>query len=485
MENISELIKSKNYHSLREYVNSTPITDIAKAIEELNSYERVLFFRILKTEDAAEIFSYLSYDTRKVLVENFTDDLNESIINELKSNEIADLLEEAPSNLINKVLSSIDNSEKRRKVNQILKYDENQVGSIMSVDMSVLWEEMTMREALDKIKKDRKAKAQLEHYFFVVDKKRKLLGSVALEDIIFEDPYEKIKNVMFSVNSILTTDTLEHAALIFSKEGMSVLPVINQNKYLIGMVTTDEIIEVIQEEATEDMYKMAGIVVEDSSIPYHKMSIKSIVKSRIVWLIFLMLGSTLSQIVIQLFTNYSEKSIEQWVAISVFVAIVPVISGAAGNAGSQSSTTITRSLALNEFEKKKFSKIFWREIWIGFIIGAILFIMNFLRLIIYFSISGELRNSQQTNYWVLIFTSSFALMLVIIFAKALGSLVPLLALKLKKDPAVMSAPILATVSDAFSTVIFFSITIGLFLTFPWLWVPISNSDTLNTAFVLF
>ncbi|WGI36813.1 magnesium transporter [Mesomycoplasma lagogenitalium] len=473
-------LEKKDINWVRDFSKSIPISQIADEVEKLSIVNRVLFFRMLNTDVAGEIFSSLEMEVQENLIKNFSDEMVEQILDELYTDEIADLIEEIPSNLSQRVLKNID-PERRTAVNKILKYKEDQIGSIMSVDIISLKENWTAQQAIEYIR-NKKDDVELTHYYYIVNKNKKLVGALTLEDIVFSKDNLQLKEIMFAVPCVYTTDLKEDVANVFAENDMSVIPVMNSSNRLIGMVTSDDIIDIVQEEGTEDMYKMAGINSEDLEEQYLKTSILKIVKSRIFWLIVLMFGSTLSQVIIQIFTDYLEhsnslKSLGMGIFISTIISIIPVISGSAGNAGSQSATTITRALSLGEIKKRGYmKKVFFKELNISMVIGSILMLINFIRLICYFMISRDLFNTSFIEYegqitklpkyaYILIISAaaSISMFLVIVFSKILGSVIPLLAARIGKDPAVMSAPVLATLTDATSTLIFFGITILIFL----------------------
>ncbi|QZE12334.1 magnesium transporter [Mycoplasma sp. Ms02] len=444
-----------------------PDADIAEALQELPLSYQLYFLRVLKTEVAAEIFSYFEDESKSRLVHSFTEDWGRDLLQELNSDELADVIDDLPVNLQIKVLSQTP-PEKRKLINTILNYDDDQVGSIMTVDITTLKSDLTCAQAISKIRSDfNNNETEIVHYFYVIDEKRKLLGSISLEEIVFSNQNKKIEDLYSPVRSIKATDDKEYAANIFSDHDMSSLPVVDSKDHVLGMITADNVIDVIRESATEDMYKLAGINPDAAEDSYVKTSVKQIVWSRIIWLLVLMVSATLSQFIIQEFTEISEKFLEGIkviVSTSIIVAMIPVISGAAGNAGSQSSTTITRALSLNEITIKDIGRVVFKELKVSALIGIILFAANFARLIIYFSITQDLFEPGWTGDIILITTaSSISLFFVIVFAKFLGTIIPVVALKLKKDPAVMSAPILATLSDAISTLFFFGITLLIFI----------------------
>ncbi|TNK83998.1 magnesium transporter [Mycoplasmopsis pullorum] len=464
-EELVEIIKSKSILKAREFLDDHPYADVALAVENLPLNQQLYFFRILTTNEAAELFSYLEDESKTKLVNSFTEDWGKEIIQELQSDELADLLEELPVNLQKKILAETP-PEKRNLINEILKFNDNQVGSIMSVDIFPIQNTWTCAKALRRIKEmyfdDEK---EFTHYFYVTDEKGILLGSVTFEEIVFTDRSSTIDEIYSSVRSVHTYDNKEEAANIFADHDSSSLPVVNIENRLIGMITSDDVIDVIRDSATEDIYKIAGISAADSEEAYLKRSVLSFVKSRVFWLIILLISATLSELIIQTFLNFTENYFKLSLRVSLSAAIIssilPVISGSAGNAGSQASSTIIRAIALGEIPKGQYMKAIRKELCVALILGAILFIVNFLRLVVYFSISGDLIR-QTKNILLFTLASSVSLYFVIIIAKLLGTAIPLVASRLKRDPAVMSAPILTTLSDAISVLFAFSTLILIF-----------------------
>ncbi|TDV23282.1 magnesium transporter [Mycoplasmopsis mustelae] len=459
---LQNLIDKKNVKKIRELEEETPIADFAKAVEKLESQKQIYLLRILKTDEAAEVFSFLDENIKIHLVSLFTDELGIKVLQEIETDELAELIEELPANLTRKILSQTP-KEKREKINQILSYSDEQVGSYMSVDISILQDTWTCKRAITKIRRDYKQNILMGYNFYVVDNQGKLLGDVTLEELVFSDEDILLSDVYSAVTSLKPTDDKEYAAQIFSEHDKSTLPVVTSDNRLIGMITSDDIIDIIQDEATEDIYKMAGINPQAAEENYLKTTIRSIVRSRVLWLIILMISATMSQFIIQEFTDLSENFINGLgitVSTAVIVSLIPIISGAAGNAGSQSSTTITRAAALGDFNSKQYKKVIFKEMNVGLIIGSIMFIVNVARLYIYYAIPyfrREVGNWGTLSF--IIIASSLSLWFVVIFAKFLGTTIPLFAIKLKKDPAVMSAPILATLSDAIATLIFFGLNL--------------------------
>ncbi|RIV16848.1 magnesium transporter [Mycoplasmopsis gallopavonis] len=455
---LKEAVKNKAVKPIRDLEEEYTPADFAEAIEQLETFEQVYVLRVLRTSDAAEIFAYLEDELKASLATSFTEEWGLKILNELQTDELADVLEDLPVNLMRKILLSTD-EETRKKLNSIFNYNEDQIGSIMAVDITFLKDEWTVKKAIKKIKSDYKnTKSEFSHNFYVVDNSGRLLGDITLEELVFSNDEALLSELYSVVASVHPEDDKEDAAIVFSEQDRSTLPVVSKDNFLIGMITSDDVIDVIQEQATEDMYKLAGINPEAAEESYLKTSVMQIVKSRVFWLLILMVSSTMSQFIIQQFTDLSETFINGLsisISSALIVGLIPIISGSAGNAGSQSSTTITRASALGDIEDQDLWKVVNKELRVGTVIGLIMFVANVVRLYIYFAVPAFRGNSGWSELSFIIIASSLSLFLVIIFAKFLGTIIPLVAIKFNKDPAVMSAPILATLSDALSTLIFF------------------------------
>lgn len=321
---------------------------------------------------------------------------------------------------------------------------------------------MSCAEALSLIKKQRYV-SEIVSYFFVVDETRQIVGAISFEALFFEEEtHRKITELTLPVETLQTMQPKEQAALVFANHDLPVLPVINSQGLLVGMVTADDVIDVLQEGSTEDIYKNAGISSEHVvSKNYEKTSVATIVKARFFWLVILMLGATLSQYIINYFQNHINDTHSDSIPPYLLTAIdslIPVIAGTAGNAGSQSATTITRAIALGEAAKH--SKVIKKEFLVGASIGALLCSINLIRLLLYYLITGQLLDSERySKYLILSITCSFVIFLVVVLSKLVGTIIPLLASRLKRDPAVMSSPTLTIVTDAFATLIFFALSI--------------------------
>ena len=346
-------IQKKNVSEIRKITTEVPIADIADLLEELSSNDRVIFFRLLNTNLQSEIFAALEPEFQEQLIVSFTDQQIEKIISELYTDDIADLIEDVPEKIAHRILTATP-KERRKDVNKILRYKDDQVGSIMAVDIIVLKQAMTI-EAARKIIKTSIKESRIEHNFFVSNNKNVLVGYITIEVLLFEKHTRKIKEFIKPVSHVFTTTDKEDAALEFADQDMSVLPVVNAKKEIVGMITAEDAIDIIIEEASEDINKMSGIEIE-GNIPYSKQSVIQIFRSRVFWLMLLMISATLSQIVLDVFQGISSASLT--VALSTaIIAMLPVISGAAGNAGSQSSTTVIRALAVGDITTKDYLKV--------------------------------------------------------------------------------------------------------------------------------
>ena len=457
---IKKLLVEKDLASIRKYVEQTPFNEIVLELEELNDLEVALFFRCLKTETSSELFSYLNEEQQQSIIQNLTKQEIADFINELYTDEIADVLEALPPDMAKTILLTVDKNT-RFKVNQILQFDDEEVGSVMSVDIIALKSNMTNKEALELIKKKRE-ESEIGQFYYVVDLKNKLQGCTTLEDIVFSPKEDLVSKKMTQVKSVKTKQLKAEAANIFSSEDYATLPVVDDNDILMGMLTSNDVIDIIKDEASEDIYKAAGINYENQpTSSYLKTSVLSIVKSRIFWLIILMIGSTLSQLIIQVFNEKFEESLKNvgeltGIAISsVLIALIPVTSATSGNAGSQSTSTLTRASALGELKDAKMNKIILKEFSVGAVLGSILSLVNFVRLVIYYLAYDALLIHHYKFILIISLISSISLLISITLSKTFGAAILAITIKTKKDPAVMSAPLITTIIDALSTLIFF------------------------------
>ena len=439
IERIQELVEEKKLNELRQVLNELNSVDISGILEELSEEidkEKLLIaFRILSKEKAGEVFSYLGPDMQEKLIIHLTDTELRNVTNELFMDDMVDLLEEMPSNVVKRILKNVK-KEDREIINELLKYPEDSAGSIMTTEFVDLKENMTVEEALNKIRKIGLEKETI-YYCYVLTSKRTLVGIVDLKRLVIKDKKEKLKDFMeTNVIKVSTLEDKENVAKTLSKYNLLALPVVDNEDKLVGIVTVDDAIDVIQDEATEDLEKMAAIAPSEDD--YFSTSTVKHSKNRIVWLLILMLSSTITGGII---TGYENA----FAAIPLLVSFITMIMGTGGNCGAQSSTLIIRGLATDEIEVKDVLKVIWKEIRVAIVVGLALAIIDAIYIIIRY------QNP------MLALTLGLTLMLTVILAKLIGCCLPLLAKKLKLDPALMASPLITTIVDICSVWIFFQV----------------------------
>lgn len=436
-KNFERLIKNKQYSEFKREIIKLEEADIAELLESLESEELLItFFRLLPKNIAAETFSFLGLHYQQTIITSLTDKEAAIIIDDMYADDATDLMEEMPANVVQKILANTT-PETRRDINLLLKYPEDSAGSIMTVEFMDIKDFITVKEAIRRIKKEAIEKETID-FCYVIDKKRKLIGTVALKQIILSNDEVEIKDIMESIPHVIRTlDDQEEVAKMFKKYDVTSMPVVDSEDRLVGIITIDDIIDIMEAETTEDIEKMAAIVPTEK--PYLNLSLWDIYKSRMPWLLFLMISATFTGAII---ANY-ESALANYATLTVFI---PMIMGTGGNAGGQSSVTIIRALSLNEVKFKDSVKVFLKEFSVGIICGLTLAICNFIKLITFDKIS-------------ILFASivCIALFLTVMLAKIIGAILPILADKIHLDPAVMANPIITTIVDALSLLVYFQI----------------------------
>ncbi|WP_338985245.1 magnesium transporter [Spiroplasma endosymbiont of Diplazon laetatorius] len=467
-EQIEKLVMENDIKKLRELEEVHYPQDIAEALEALDEKIIIIALRLFTNDTSSEIFPHLDTDIQEEIINKMSSKQVSELFSELYTDDIVDILEEMPSNIVKKILRA-STPEARAQINNILKYNDDTAGSIMSVDYTRFKIDWTVTEAIEKIR-ERDEESEDHNTFYVVDDLNNLKGIVELKDLVFSKGNSLLSEVMDERVLYATTKEDQEAVVEkFKKYDITTLPVVNMQQKLVGIVTVDDVLDVIEEEVTEDIHKMAGISPTDDE--YFKTSIWKMVRSRSVWLMFLMVSATLSQIIISLFMEiygvHDNKEVVDgeninYIVTMLLTPLLTVISGTTGNAGSQSSTMIVRALSLKEVETKDFARVLWKEFRVASITGLILISVNFVRMITIYSIqfNGDLN---QPRLWKTIATLSISMYVALIMAKLIGGTLPIIAKKLKLDPAVMAAPLLTTLVDALSTAIFFSIGMIFFL----------------------
>ena len=435
-ENVLELLKEKKIMELHQELDVMNSADIPSILEKLNDEDLIVVYRLLSKDKAAEVFAYLEPEMQEKLINALTDTELKEVINELFMDDTVDLIEEMPANVVKRILRNMK-SQDRRIINELLNYPEDSAGSIMTTEFVDLKENMTVTEAFAKIKKI----GNVDNIYtcYVLSMTRKLIGEVQLRDLIFAKRNDFIKDLMKTeVISVGTEDDQEEVAKKFDKYDVNIMPVVDKENRLVGIVTIDDAMEVMVDETTEDFQKMAAITPSEDS--YFKTSVFKHAKNRFIWLLVLMISSAVTGAVI---THYENA----FAAIPLLVAFIPMVMGTGGNCGSQSSTLIIRGLAKDEITTKDIFRAIWKEIRIGVIVGIGLFIANFIRIML------------QYNDMKIAITVGLTLIGTTILAKTLGCILPIVAKKVNLDPAIMAAPLISTIVDTCSVMLFFNIAI--------------------------
>ncbi len=435
-ETIQELLQTQQYTRLRQLLVDLNDADIAACMEELPEQSMVKAFRILPKDLAADIFSYLEVDLQQTVITSLTDREAASIIDNLMADDAVDLLEEMPANVVKRLLENAS-PETRRDINHLLRYPEDSAGSIMTVEYVDLKESLTVEGAIARIRAVG-LDSETINICYVLDAQRKLLGTVALRYLLLSQPDETIGEIMHeNVVSVHTHADQEEVARQFQKYGFTAMPVVDNENRLVGIITVDDIVDVIEEEATEDMEKMAALVPSDK--PYMRTSAWETYKKRIPWLLLLMVSATFTGSIIPSF----EDALSVYVALTAFI---PMLMDTGGNAGGQASVTIIRGLSLGEIGYGDVPRIVWKELRTAVLCGGTLAAANFAKLMLFDRVGLAVA-----------LVVCLTLVLAVIMAMLVGCLLPMAAKRLGFDPAVMASPFITTIVDALSLLVYFRI----------------------------
>ncbi|MGM0640062.1 MAG: magnesium transporter [Thermotogota bacterium] len=433
---VKKLIDNNQLKILKDILKDQEPAYIVEMIEEIEAEDKVIIFRLLQKDTAALVFSELEKDDQKILLSLFKEEKIKEIVTNLDPDDRTDLFEELPANVVKKLLAYLS-PEERRQAQILLNYPEDSAGRIMTPDLFDLREKSTSGAALKKIKEKGK-RAETIYTLFVIDENRKLTGVVELDEIIFSEESKLIQEIMNDDPLYVSVyDTGEEAAMIMRDYDLLALPVVDSEKRLVGIITVDDIIDIIEESATEDIQKMAAVNATDTS--YLHTSIWKLVKSRVVWLIMLLLLESMAVFIIDSFSAVLQK-------ITILAAFIPTINAMGGNTGSQMSAVIIRSMALGELDKDDIKKVLKKEIFVGTIIALILSVVMGLRAFV---------NTQNTS---IILALSSSLIVVVLVSNFLGSVLPFFAKKFKVDPALISGPLISTIMDVISMAVYFSVS---------------------------
>ena len=436
---IITLLQEKKFGELKHILSVLNEVDLAVLLEELGEKEMIMVFRLIEKTQAAATFSHMSKRMQELLISAFTEKELKEILDEMFLDDTADLLEEMPANVVERILSVTDFNT-RASINTLLAYPEDSAGSIMTVEYVDLKKNMSVKDAIDKIKHVGIDKETI-YTCYVIDAK-KLIGIVSAKDLLLSENDVKIETIM-ETNLIYTHthDDKEKVAKLFSKYGFLAIPVVDTEHCMVGIVTYDDAMDVIKDEVDEDIAMMSGIVPSEDT--YFGTSVFAHAKGRIVWLLVLMLSATITGTII---TKYEHA----FSAIPLLVSFIPMLMDTGGNCGSQSSTLIIRGLALDEIKLSDFFKVAFKEFKIALLVSCVLAVVNGLRIFIMY------------KDFTMALLIAISLVATIIMAKLIGCLLPMLATKCKVDPAIMSAPLITTLVDTCSILIYFQIATHLF-----------------------
>ena len=440
-EVFERLLSEKQYKAIKSIFDTMNPVDTAVLLPEFEEKELVLLFRLIPKENASMVFTYLEPEEQQILLEAFTDKELQFIMDEMFIDDTVDVIEEMPANVVKRMLAAA--GDKRNAINTILKYPEDSAGSIMTLEYISLHPSMTIGDALKKIK-SRGEDSVTVNICYVIEK-HKLLGTITAMDLLTCDDDEKITDIMDE--NLITVNTLtdkEEVAQLFDKYDLLTIPVLDKENCIVGIVTVDDAIDVIQEEAEEDFQKMAAIAPTDK--PYLKTSAFELWKNRIPWLILLMISATFTGMIISSFEDALSKLV-------ILTAYIPMLMGTGGNSGSQASVTVIRGLSLGEVEVRDVFKVLWKEIRVSVLCGVSLAVACFVKIIL---IDGMLLNTDGVTQTVALVVA-LTLCATVICAKVIGALLPIAAKILKLDPAVMASPFITTIVDAVSLLVYFGI----------------------------
>lgn len=438
---ITALLADKKYKTVKDILLATNEADIATVFDELPKNDIPILFRLMPKDLAADAFALMNADAQELLVKSFSDSELKEVIDELYLDDMADMIDEMPANVVSRILANTD-SEKRSQINEILKYPEDSAGSLMTIEYIILRPKMTIAEAVKRIKRTISEKEMI-YTCYVTDNDRKLIGYIPVKNLLIANLDETVEDVMETTTVyVYTHEDKEDVVKKLGKYDFAIMPVVDEEMRLVGIITFDDAIDVMQDETTEDIEIMAAIAPTDDE--YFKTSDFKHAKNRIVWLLILMLSSALTG---SLLTHYESA----FSAIPILVSFIPMLMGTGGNCGSQSSTMIIRSMAIDDIRLEDYLKVLWTEIRISLLLSISLALVNGIRIFIMYDRNLELAT-----------VISLSIIGTVIMSQVIGCSLPMLAKKLKLDPAIMAAPLITTIVDAGSIMIYFTIAMKFF-----------------------
>ena len=434
---LANLDDAKKYQSLRDVMETLPAPDLAAVFEDLPAEKLPVLFRLCPKDLAADVFAELTPATQQQLIDGLTDTELKAVVDELFVDDATDLVEEMPANVVKRILAQADPAT-RRMINELLKYPEDSAGGVMTTELMALRPDMTVAQAMDAIRENGFDKETINNCY-VTDSSRRLVGVVSLRALVLaKNTEEPIKDLMDSnVVSVSTTTDQEDVSKLFEKYGFLAIPVVDAENRLVGIVTIDDAISILQDEASEDIAKMNAIGPSDK--PYFKQSMWDLYKSRAPWLLFLMISATFSSLVIR---GYEDAL----AAVTVLTAYIPMLTDAGGNAGSQSTSTIIRGMAVGDIQPHDLPRILWRESRVALLCGGTLAVCNFAKMLLFDCIAAPVA-----------LVVCLTLICTILLSQLIGGILPVAAEKLHVDPAVMASPLITTIVDTTTLLVYFNI----------------------------
>ena len=434
---LANLDDAKQYQSLRDVMETLPAPDLAAVFEDLPAEKLPVLFRLCPKDLAADVFAELTPATQQQLIDGLTDTELKAVVDELFVDDATDLVEEMPANVVKRILAQAEPAT-RRMINELLKYPEDSAGGVMTTELMALRPDMTVAQAMDTIRENGFDKETINNCY-VTDSSRRLVGVVSLRALVLaKNTEEPIKDLMDSnVVSVSTTTDQEDVSKLFEKYGFLAIPVVDAENRLVGIVTIDDAISILQDEASEDIAKMNAIGPSDK--PYFKQSMWDLYKSRAPWLLFLMISATFSSLVIR---GYEDAL----AAVTVLTAYIPMLTDAGGNAGSQSTSTIIRGMAVGDIQPHDLPRILWRESRVALLCGGTLAVCNFAKMLLFDRIAAPVA-----------LVVCLTLICTILLSQIIGGILPVAAEKLHVDPAVMASPLITTIVDTTTLLVYFNI----------------------------
>ena len=434
---LANLDDAKKYQSLRDVMETLPAPDLAAVFEDLPAEKLPVLFRLCPKDLAADVFAELTPATQQQLIDGLTDTELKAVVDELFVDDATDLVEEMPANVVKRILAQAEPAT-RRMINELLKYPEDSAGGVMTTELMALRPDMTVAQAMEAIRRNGFDKETINNCY-VTDDSRRLVGVVSLRVLVLaKNTEEPIKDLMDSnVVSVSTTTDQEDVSKLFEKYGFLAIPVVDAENRLVGIVTIDDAISILQDEASEDIAKMNAIGPSDK--PYFKQSMWDLYKSRAPWLLFLMISATFSSLVIR---GYEDAL----AAVTVLTAYIPMLTDAGGNAGSQSTSTIIRGMAVGDIQPHDLPRILWRESRVALLCGGTLAVCNFAKMLLFDRIAAPVA-----------LVVCLTLICTILLSQIIGGILPVAAEKLHVDPAVMASPLITTIVDTTTLLVYFNI----------------------------